>query len=211
MTGLIGWENMGTIDGFVVNYEQTIYGNESYGLINTSNGIIKNGYVYGNSIANYTNSAANSSFTPFLTTNQAAGRIENVFILNSTKINTVNAPSSAEANFIITNYGTLNNVYSVDLNNDSTISTGPNVRSNSATVTNSYYFSNNIYKNSIDIKVVRVVDISAEKYLKTSFQKEDKVSSENTKDRNNVQTKRLYQVAEGFIDNIRKIFGPDNL
>ncbi len=152
MTGLIGWENMGTIDGFVVNYEQTIYGNESYGLINTSNGIIKNGYVYGNSIANYTNSAANSSFTPFLTTNQAAGRIENVFILNSTKINTVNAPSSAEANFIITNYGTLNNVYSVDLNNDSTISTGPNVRSNSATVTNSYYFSNNIYKNSIDIK-----------------------------------------------------------
>ena len=66
-------------------------------------------------------------------------------------------------------------------------------------------------ENSIDIKVVRVVDISAEKYLKTSFQKEDKVSSENTKDRNNVQTKRLYQVAEGFIDNIRKIFGPDNL
>ena len=66
-------------------------------------------------------------------------------------------------------------------------------------------------ENSIDIKVVRVADISAEKYLKTSFQKEDKVSSENTKDRNNVQTKRLYQVAEGFIDNIRKIFGPDNL
>jgi len=152
MSGLIGWENIGTIDGFVINYDKTIYGNEQFGLINTSYGSIKNGYIYGKSIENYTNSASNSAFTPFMRTNQAAGRIENVFVLNSTKISTENAPSNAEANFIITNYGTLNNVYSVDLNNDSTISRGPNVSGNNATVTNSYYFSNNIYTNSIDIK-----------------------------------------------------------
>ena len=152
VSGLIGWENMGTIDGFVVNYEKIIYGNEQFSLINTSYGSIKNGYIYGKSIENYTNSASNSAFTPFLKTNQAAGRVENVFVLNSTKISTENAPSNAEANFTISNYGTLNNIYSVDLNNDSTILRGPNVSTNNATVTNSYYFSNNIYTNSIDIK-----------------------------------------------------------
>ena len=152
MEGLIGWENMGTIDGFVINYGQTIYGNEQFFLINISYGNIKNGYIYGKSIENYTNSASNSAFTPFLRTNQAEGRVENVFVLNSTKISTKNAPSNAEANFTINNYGTLNNIYSVDLNNDSTISRGPNVSINNATVTNSYYFSNNIYTNSIDIK-----------------------------------------------------------
>ena len=61
------------------------------------------------------------------------------------------------------------------------------------------------------MKDAEILTFCKEKYLKTSFQKEDKVSSENTKDRSTVQTKRLYQVAEGFIDNIRKIFGPDNL
>ena len=66
VSGLIGWENMGTIDGFVVNYEKIIYGNEQFSLINTSYGSIKNGYIYGKSIENYTNSASNSAFTPFL-------------------------------------------------------------------------------------------------------------------------------------------------
>ena len=152
MTGLIGWKNMGTIDGFVVNYEQTIYGNERFSLIDTSYGSIKNGYIYGKSIENYMNSASNSAFTPFLKTNQPTGKVENVFVLNSTKISTENAPSNQEANFAIYNYGTLNNIYSVDLNDDSTILRGPNVSTNNATVTNSYYFSNNTYTNSIDIK-----------------------------------------------------------
>ena len=150
--GLIGWQNMGTIDGFVVNYEQTPYGSSVFGLINTSNGIIKNGYIYGKSVENDITASSNSGFTPFLYTNQAGGLVENVFVLTSTKISKVNAGSSAEANIVLTNNGTVNNVYSINLNNDSTVSRGPNVCTNNSTVTNSYYFSDNIYTNSTDIK-----------------------------------------------------------
>ena len=152
MSGLIGWTNRGSIEGFVINYEQTIYGNEEFSLINSSYGSIKNGYIYGKSIENYINASSNKNFSPLLKTNQVTGIVENVFVLNSTKINTVNAPSNTQANIAIANYGTVNNIYSVDLNNDSTISLGPNINNNNATVTNSYYFSSKIYTDSVDIK-----------------------------------------------------------
>ena len=152
MSGLIGWTNRGSIEGFVINYEQTIYGNEEFSLINSSYGSIKNGYIYGKSIENYINASSNKNFSPLLRTNQVTGIVENVFVLNSTKINTVNATSNTQANIAIANYGTVNNIYSVDLNNDSTISLGPNINNNNATVTNSYYFSSKIYTDSVDIK-----------------------------------------------------------
>ena len=148
----LGNENIGTIDGFAVNYKETVYGPRSYSLIDTSYGTIKNGYIYGKSIQNYLGGSSNDEFTPFVRNNNAGAVIENVYILNSTNISTENAPSSGEANFAYVNYGTVRNIYSVDLNKDSTVSMGPNVCYNNGILENSYYFSDKIFNNTKDIK-----------------------------------------------------------
>lgn len=75
-------------------------------------------------------------YTPLILNNLEGGIIENIFILNST--NTIK--NMQAANCIINNKGTVKNVYSVDLNKDSTVTQGPNVFSGYGAIENSYYF-----------------------------------------------------------------------
>ena len=150
--GLLGWENIGTIDGFIINYKEIVYGTQVYSLIDKSYGTIKNGYIYGKSVQNDITASSNNAYTPCVRVNNAGATIENVYILNSTKISTENGSSTLEANFTVYNYGIVRNVYSVDLNKDSTVSRGPNTCLNLASVENSYYFSDKIFNNSRDIK-----------------------------------------------------------
>lgn len=49
--GLLGYKNSGTIENFIVNIENTLYGSQYLaGVCLYSDGIIQNGYVYGNGI-----------------------------------------------------------------------------------------------------------------------------------------------------------------
>ncbi len=148
LEGLMIWHNYGTIDGLIVNYEETVYGFNRFSLIESNKGTVKNGYIYGKNIRMEPKSHT-GYYTPLILNNLEGGIIENIFILNST--NTIK--NMQAANCIINNKGTVKNVYSVDLNKDSTVTQGPNVFSGYGAIENSYYFSDKIFNNTRDIKV----------------------------------------------------------
>ena len=146
--GIMIWENYGKIDGFIVNYKEKVYGYAGFGLIERNKGTVKNGYIYGRNIIMYSKSNIGYGLTPLIHKNLEGGIIENIFILNS--INTINNENCA--NCTMNNIGTVKNVYSVDLNKDSTVTQGPNVWAGYGTIENSYYFSDKIFNNTKDIK-----------------------------------------------------------
>ena len=146
--GIMIWQNYGKIDGLIVNYKETLYGYAGASLIDENRGIVKNGYIYGKNIIMHSKSQKGYGQTPLIRSNSEGSIIENIFILNST--NTFN--NEIGANFTIKNAGTIKNVYSVDLNKDSTVTQGPNVWSSYGTIENSYYFSDKIFNNTKDIK-----------------------------------------------------------
>ena len=145
----LGHSNYGVIDGLIVNYEKTLYAGSYTSLISSNYGTIKNGYVYGKNIEGIQQDSAPKNVTPLLNINKANGTLENIYVLNSTKNN--GQTQLNEANIIVVNEGKINNVYSVELNKESTVTKGPNIYSNSGSVKNSYYFSDKIY-NSTDVK-----------------------------------------------------------
>ena len=154
-TFLLGWKNEGTIDGFVVNYQDTLSISYYGGLINSSNGTIKNGYIYGKDVE-INVKTPNSLNTSALIYNQdSAGVMENIYNLVSVKYLEGNTTDTV-ANFIIYNKGTINNIYSVNMNGQSNVKKGPNVYSNTGSLNNSYYIYDDIFNNSADIKTSKV-------------------------------------------------------
>ena len=60
--GLLGYKNSGTIENFIVNFESVLYGSRNMaGLCLYSDGIIQNGYLYGNGIYATDNMAISDS------------------------------------------------------------------------------------------------------------------------------------------------------
>ena len=147
--GIMIWHNYGKIDGIIVNYQEKVYGYDGGALIEANIGIVKNGYIYGRNIIMDSKSNGKYGYTPLIHLNLSGSIVENIFILNST-----NTPENVKgANCVLDNKGTVKNVYSVDLNKDSTLTEGPNVWDNYAgTIENSYYFSDKIFNNTKDIK-----------------------------------------------------------
>ena len=60
--GLLGYKNSGTIENFIVNFENILYGSKNLaGLCLYSDGMIQNGYLYGNGIYAIDNMAISDS------------------------------------------------------------------------------------------------------------------------------------------------------
>ena len=165
---LLGLTNYGLIDGITVNYKETLFAGSHTNLIRVNSGNIRSGYVYGKNIEAIEPTISGKNVTPFVQSNTASGTIENIYVLNSTNNN--EQTQTNEANIVISNVGKINNVYSVQLNQESTVTKGPNICSNSGSVNNSYYFSDKIY-NSTDIKAseLALYDVNFQSKLLNSY------------------------------------------
>ena len=167
---LFGLTNYGLIDGITVNYKETLFAGSHTNLIRVNSGNIRNGYVYGKNIEAIEPTISGKNVTPFVQNNTSSGTIENIYVLNSTNNN--GQTQSNEANIVISNGGKVNNVYSVQLNQESTVTKGPNICSNLGSANNSYYFSDKIY-NSTDIKSseLALYDVNFQNKLLNSYSK----------------------------------------
>ena len=154
-TFLLGLKNEGTIDGFVVNYQDTLSISYYGGLIYSSNGTIKNGYIYGKDVEINVKSPSSLNTSALIYNQDSAGVMENIYNLVSVKYLEGNTTDTV-ANFIINNKGTINNIYSVNMNGQSNVKKGPNVYSNTGSLNNSYYIYDDIFNNSADIKTSKV-------------------------------------------------------
>ena len=66
---------------------------------------------------------------------------------------------------------------------------------------------NNDGKESVDLRVALIPDLSSEKFEASSLQKELSIEKDETSNKDNtVQTSRLYHVAEGFIQTVSELF-----
>ncbi len=66
---------------------------------------------------------------------------------------------------------------------------------------------NNDGKESVDLRVALIPDLSSEKFEASSLQKELRIEKDETSNKENtVQTSRLYHVAEGFIQTVSELF-----
>lgn len=66
---------------------------------------------------------------------------------------------------------------------------------------------NNDGKESVDLRVALIPDLSSEKFEAASLQKELNIEKDETSNKDNtVQTNRLYHVAEGFIQTVSELF-----
>ena len=154
-TFLLGWNNYGTIDGFIVNYQDMLSISYYGGIIYSSNGTIKNGYIYGKDIEINVKSPSELNTSALVCNQDSKGVLENIYNLVSVKYLEENTTDTV-ANFVVYNKGTINNIYSVNMNGQSNLKKGPNVYSNSGSVSNSYYVYDNIFENSTDIKTSKV-------------------------------------------------------
>ena len=153
---LIGLENYGTLENFIINLKQPIYSinyTATAFMYNRTNGIIKNGYVYGENIEEYTSAGNDGQFGGIVVTNG----FENAKIQNVYSLITIDSESTSGKSIgNITGYNNsgfsvVQNVYSVNIS-DGIIKqdAGPNVTYNSGTVENSYYFSDKTFSNTSD-------------------------------------------------------------
>ena len=157
---LIGQQNKGTIEKFVINMKEALYIQGSAGVLFLYNfGIIKDGYVYGKNIEVKDNTQK-GHIGGIAQENHTNGKIENVY--NLTTINVQNERSYNVGNIVYNNAasvnGAINNVYSVEINEKATdnFTKGPNIYTSKSKVKNSYYFSNNIIANSYDVNTSKI-------------------------------------------------------
>ena len=146
---LLGGTNLGTIENFVFNVQQKLYGQTELSLgVDTNYGTIKNGYIYGEGVelsSLYT--ATTNSYVSGIAT-QNRGNIENIYTnFEITKTYEKNM-DNLSGNLVCRNYGTINNVYSTKIGD---LISGPNVGYISGgTVYNAYYFSDQVMDKSIE-------------------------------------------------------------
>ena len=152
---LIGWQNNGIISGFVINYEESLYCQYHACAFYTNYGEIKNGYIYGKNTKQIgqVNEGRTINTTPFVNSNYSSGIISNIYTLVGVEAESSNTNI---ADLITSNSGTVKNMYSVKVNEQISNRTqilGPNIRSSSGKVENSYYFYNEVFKSSYDISL----------------------------------------------------------
>ena len=149
---LIGYANYGLLENFVINLQDTLYGqSEITGGFSVVNGTIRNGYVYGKDMKVKFSNVVSAPVA--LTVNQT-GTVENVYSL--VNVNSENPTSSDLISNIIgtVNYGTIRNVYSLGSGNTTLLTRGPNIASVSGytKISNSYYFDDRTFNNSYNKK-----------------------------------------------------------
>jgi len=153
---LIGQNNYGTLENFIINLKQPIYSinyTATTFMYNSKNGIIKNGYVYGENIEEYTSAGNDGQFGGIVAANGVSnGKIQNIYSLITIESESTSKKSIGNITaYNNSSYSTVKNVYSVNIS-DGIIKqdAGPNITNNSGIVENSYYFSDKTFSNSSD-------------------------------------------------------------
>ena len=150
---LLGWTNFGTVDKFVVNYEEAYIGSRCIGVIKESYGTVKNGYIYGKNMElNHTDKAEYGSL--LVEWNFQSGVIKNIY--NLCGVDVIQDKGSYVSNYTIENYGKVENIYSVNINGETSLKEGPNVYRNYGIVNNSYYIYDKIFNSSTDYKTSKL-------------------------------------------------------
>ena len=81
---LLANRNYNSIESFSVNLEESLYIDNSLGLVSINNyGIIKNGYLYGKDIIITNNSTSNKNVGGIVLSNVNGGIVENIYTLNN--------------------------------------------------------------------------------------------------------------------------------
>ena len=156
----IGIRNYGTLENFVVHFEEPIYGSHSLAstFVYSYSGIIKNGYIYGKNIqAIYKSGGQNKMIGGVVAQAWDRAKIENVYSLITVDVNTQFEENKWIGNIVGQSGGNaeITNVYSTKMSDFmKEMDVGPNVYKNDGKeVKNSYYFSDYTFKNSFDQKV----------------------------------------------------------
>ena len=160
---LLCWNNYGTINKFVINYEKPLYGMKGlFGIAayNKENGIISNGYTTGENIkAVWNNTSGNVlSIVNIAEHNSDRTTIKNVYTLTGidTESTTTNGYMGHIASEMYRN-SKLENVYSVGLGDTYNLGVGPNIwYSERKQIKNSYYFNDEIFTSPYNQKTTKL-------------------------------------------------------
>jgi len=154
---LIGCNNFGIINKFVVKGEKSLKGsfNLTLGVANNY-GIIKNGYVYGENIkANYDIGNRDRVIGGLILKNYS-GLVENVYSLINIEVSGTSAMDYM-GNIIAYNYSgaKVKNIYSIGYGNQQEFRYGPTVFwiENQTNIENIYYFADKIFNNTENQKL----------------------------------------------------------
>ena len=148
---LLGSQNYGTIEDFILEAKTALYGARSLTLgVTTNYGTIKNGYLYGENIKAIYGAVGQNRDTAGLCINNSNGSIYNVYGL-------INVDTAGE--IVSNNVGNLisygpngeaKNLYSVGYGENVYKTKGPTIYnvSNSIKVENVYYFADSVFNNT---------------------------------------------------------------
>lgn len=158
------YANYGTIQNFVINCQESVTAQAAAGLLVWSNqGIIRNGYVYGENIKAYFENTDRSRKDVGVIAGEATtnSRIENVFSLISVEKNSDLSSEVSVGNLIgYSATGILQNVYSSedpDKPNTNILNRDPNIGTISAVnAKNVFYSSDKMYKASHSTKISKL-------------------------------------------------------
>ena len=154
---LIGCDNYGTINKFVVYAKKSLVGSNELTLgVNNNYGTIKNGYLYGENIKACDDIYNNDKKIGGLLIKNRGGIVENIYSL-------VNIESSGKSlanaigNIITYNYSgaKVKNIYSIGYGNQQEFRYGPTVFwiENQTNIENIYYFADKIFNNTENQKL----------------------------------------------------------
>ncbi len=164
---ILGRNNYGTIENFIINYQEPLHVNYGVRPLDANRGIIKNGYIIGENIQiTYDKNDSEARDTSALVQNNIQnGEIYNVYSLVSVDVLNYQTNESI-SNLVVSNYNNakLRNVYSVgigkngyDLTNISTTYGGPNVYNisiaNNANIENNYYMADKMLETNRHEKI----------------------------------------------------------
>lgn len=161
---LLSESNYGTIQNFVVHCQEAFSAVSAAGILVWNNqGIIRNGYVYGENIQSYHENLNRSRKDVGVIAGQTStnSRIENVYSLITVEKNSSLASEASVGNLIgYSAAGTLQNVYSSEDSNKvntNALNHDPNIGSVAAiNAKNVFYSSDNNYNSDYSIKISKL-------------------------------------------------------
>ena len=154
---LLGYENMGTIENFIIHFKVPLYGlsNMTGGVYNNT-GNIKNGYMYGENIEGIFGYSSMKEIAGICIRNN--GNLSQVYTLSHANINE-NEKDSYVGDIVSANnrLGRIENIYSVGLGkNIEDSKDGPNIGVNNGQIKYNYYFVDPIFQNNYHIKMTKL-------------------------------------------------------
>ena len=149
---LLGENNYGIIETFLLEAETPLYGSDCLSLgVAINNGTMKNGYAYGENIKGiYSNEQHNRDIGVVMINN--AGKAINIFSLVNIDVSgTVLKENNGNIISYTSNTGITQNIYSVGYGQNYNLTYGPTIgdaTSNINKVTNAYYFADIIFNST---------------------------------------------------------------